>query len=197
MVKWLPKVLERAVDEMGYDAIMLQELWWQGGLFLIKSFKVIKAFFTFSGQHEAARRAMLSLGFTMPEFAKMNETKCPANGCSGEKWCIFCNSILSKLNVRTLLLTTYFKTKLILFVTLGLGFATRFPILDGSFHLQEFDYDDKGETSNRGFAAGKVRLKNTGAIVMVIDVHLTGNYDCHVKYWECLNLLEDINLLQR
>ncbi len=95
MIKWLPKVLERAVDEMGYDAIMLQELWWQGGLFLIKSyiFKLLKHFLL-SGQHEAARRAMLSLGFTMPEFAKMNETKCPANGCSGEKCCIFCNSIL-------------------------------------------------------------------------------------------------------
>ncbi len=31
MIKWLPKVLMRAVDEMEYDAIMLQELWWQGG----------------------------------------------------------------------------------------------------------------------------------------------------------------------
>ncbi len=79
----------------------------------------------------------------------------------------------------------------------GLGFATRSPLLEGSFHLHEFNYTQKGVTSNRGFAAGKVRLENTGAIVMVVNVHLTGNYDCQVKkkQGECSqNLLLKSNL---
>ena len=57
-----------------------------GGKVVGKFFEVeLPAHFcTLKGQHEAAHDLLLSRGFTMPEFAKMNETKCPKNGCSGD-----------------------------------------------------------------------------------------------------------------
>ncbi len=54
------------------------------------------------------------------------------------------------------------------------------PDSPSPFRLQEFEYENFGVTSNRGFAAAKIRLENTGATVLIVNTHLTANSDCQV-----------------